>query len=958
MTTRKILLLFVPVAGLLMFALLRVAGDDESMSGSERPRPIGSTSSALLAPGHGAAAAQQSGDVEQIAVADDDPGLDLAGAAADPVTGRVSGRLVDANGLPIAGEPLLLVFDADPWHPERDRRDDSEPPVVLAGTVSGEDGAFELPAQPGVHHDLLAGGGSWPRLEVSSVHSGDALLVRMEQGHVLEGWVLEADFGAPVAGAWVFAVADVNRVLGRSGADGSFRLGPLPGEGVVLAAWAPGFDAGAQAEIAPALGPATLELPPAREVHGRLVSREDESPVTEGEVRLVLDVVAQLNGGESVPGLHIAHEETVSVDATGGFVFRSALSRGFTLEVTAPGFAPLEHDRYALRELGEDEEIVIMLMPLGPLAGRVEIAEGSKPAPGATVTGVGANGPFVSGLTDDSGAFSLDTSGWDGAGPVYVEATDGETLFARVKPGRNEWSGLLLELVPALALDVQVVRSGEPLTGAEVAARSDGSLATIARSGRDGLVSLLHPLAGPEVDVAAVQARFAGRESLPVEIDPAGLPEGPIVVDLDAGGGAWITVTDRSGAPIESALATLRPKHTEQDDVFAHLVLLGYVDGGASAGEAVPGSHFASKQVAVYTDADGRALLEPLLHEAEYRLAVRAAGYRNFAADGVYSGDSSAERPLAVSLDEVVTWEGRVVEASSGRPMDRFTGRLQVERERDGKFSWRNASSKLQRDPAGNGEFAMTLPGTGRYRMQISATNYLAAYSEPVDFDGVRQPPWAELVLWPAAVLEVTVLDGRGRPVPGYGIAAVPWEIGESAELPDGTVRKQSTQARTNEAGFARLFLGEGGAWRVAGGPGLWLDDLRLSVMPGPPVARTYTLPATGDLEIAVLDEHGQPLAGARVDVRSAKSEKVHQVSRRTSMRGRDGVVVIESIPPGDYQVRLRRRGYTTRSESVLVHANGLARLTVTMDRHEPNPVQVTGAFGSGQFTGQGIKRD
>ncbi|HEX5010645.1 MAG TPA: carboxypeptidase-like regulatory domain-containing protein [Planctomycetota bacterium] len=142
-----------------------------------------------------------------------------------------------------------------------------------------------------------------------------------------------------------------------------------------------------------------------------------------------------------------------------------------------------------------------------------------------------------------------------------------------------------------------------------------------------------------------------------------------------------------------------------------------------------------------------------------------------------------------------------------------------------------------------------------------------------------------------------------------------------------------------------RLNLGAGGTYRLAGGPGLWFDDAPVTVSPGLPVARVCRLPPTGDLEVTVLDEHGTPLPGAIVEVRTNKNEKVHMVSRRARTGLDDGMVRVEVLPPAAYDVSARRRGYETGRATVTVRGNAVERVTLTL---QPRPPDATGGGGPG----------
>jgi len=71
-------------------------------------------------------------------------------------------------------------------------------------------------------------------------------------------------------------------------------------------------------------------------------------------------------------------------------------------------------------------------------------------------------------------------------------------------------------------------------------------------------------------------------------------------------------------------------------------------------------------------------------------------------------------------------------------------------------------------------------------------------------------------------------------------------------------------------------------------------------------------------------------------EVRSAKSEKSHQVMRRAGSRSGSSVVSFENLPVGDYTIRLRRRSYTADPSDTHVRANLTERLTLEMQPRPP----------------------
>jgi hypothetical protein len=110
---------------------------------------------------------------------------------------EVSGRILDAEGQPLAGAWLALHVGhqgdlTDRWRVETyDRRAGTKPKDPSA-VVSGADGSFCLPHAPGLlavqHHDAL------PALVWPAPEGGDVLL---EEGFVLDGEIVAANGGPP-----------------------------------------------------------------------------------------------------------------------------------------------------------------------------------------------------------------------------------------------------------------------------------------------------------------------------------------------------------------------------------------------------------------------------------------------------------------------------------------------------------------------------------------------------------------------------------------------------------------------------------------------------------------------------------------------------------------------------------------------------------------------------------------
>lgn len=902
-----LLLLLVPIALVAIVALWLRDGDDDSMSGLGRLASEDAQDAPVALP-----LAQ---DRQASPLADDGPGgsAGLAAAGGDAAAaaekgellGSVSGRLVDAAQHPVPGEPVFLVRDRDPWQRGVPSQDDPSPAENLVDTARSDgEGRFTLGSDPGVSYKLFAGGTTWARVDVGTVVAGDELTVVMREGFVLTGTLRDAATQAPLADGWVLALSDDCSQLGRTADDGSFQIGPVPELVSIVGSYATGYDIALTNDVLAGEGKLRLELSPGPPVNGVLVDSDTKLPLPAGEVTLLMDVTAQMTGnGAKLPDHIVVDPQVAQVDSSGRFQLASAPTRGFWIEASSPGYVPDRIDTWKDQSRPAEGELTIELDAVEPIAGRAMIGDSHDPAVGAAIAGLGLNGEFAKATTNDDGDFELDPSKWDGERPVFITARDAEGRTARKRLNGRE-DELLLQLVAPLTLPVQVVQGGSPIVGAQVAAMSDGALPTLARSGADGAVTLVHELAGPDTQRVVLQARWNNVQSVPVELDvAAGSPAEPVVLDLDSGERLEGTIVDDLGNPVRSALVSASPHPKDA----------------------------AAQRPAAHSGAEGRFRLGPLVAGLLWDLRIEAEGYHQKRLAEI----SPASGPMLVTLQPVVRWEGRVADGSTGKPMADFQGQLLREVSENGTVSWRNTRESVRRTPGRPGEFSVALPEAGKYQLRITSKDCLPADSAPIVFSGAAPaPPSADLLLWPAAVLEVLVQDGRGRPVRGYEVAAVPWT--GSGDAPPPEARKSATRQSTDDDGRARFNLGAGGTYSVGGGPVFWLDTQRLKVEPGAPVFREYTLPATGDLEVSVLDETGQPLPGVQVEVRSAKSEKTHAVVRRGGSRGGSSVVSFENLPVGDYTIRLRRRSYTAETSETHVRANLTERVQLEMQPRQP----------------------
>lgn len=824
--------------------------------------------------------------------------LETAGALApsarveEPAeTGSLGGRLVDPSGAPVAGEPVELLVSADAWW---SRFRDGTRPQLADRTVSDGEGRFSLAARAGVVHELRAGGQRFARRQLTPVTAGDALEVVLERGLALEGTVLSAVDGSPLVGARVASVASADILATSTDARGRFRIEPVADRALVVAAWADGHDVTFQEVDAPGWGEVVVELPPGRTVRGRVVDRDTQEPVVGAQVVWELTGEAREVGRpDPFAGRHAEHRWETTSDAQGLFALEGLPSWSLRLEVRAEGYLTTVSKRYEERRLGPDDQVLVGLRPAEPVLAQVLDGVSGGAVAGAQVRAVVPGAVLDEVVSDGEGLASLAVDDWDAVARLELVASDAAGRHARARVRRSS-EPLSLQLVEPLELTVVVQGDDGPLAGAQVALEADGSGPTsLVSTGPDGTALLRHPLAGPPPRRVHLQARHGTRQSLrqTFRLEDGPLPN-PVLIDVDLGA------------------------------FYAGRVIDGYGQPVAGASVAVP------RAVPVRSDDAGRFRIGPVDREPDdpVRLTADADGYRPARLDGVLPGDG-----LEVLLEPVVLWHGRVLDAGTGEPLDRFSGRLQRQViGDDGLPTWRQVKTPLQRTGV-PGAFTVELAEAGTYQLALGAQDYQKTTSVAVPFNGLNPPPPLDLFLSRAAVLQLLVEDGGGRPVVGLDVVLVDADLARELRLPTGKARKGAPTARTDDEGRVRFQLGDGGRYRLASGPGDWLLPGQLQVLPGLPVERVVRLGATGDLEVAVSDDRGQPLPGARVTVKAIGRDRGTSLRRRSRGSLDDHRVLFEALPPGSYQVDVSQRSFSGRREEVVVIAGGLARLDLSL---------------------------
>ncbi|MEM1451354.1 MAG: carboxypeptidase-like regulatory domain-containing protein [Planctomycetota bacterium] len=257
---------------------------------------------------------------------------------------------------------------------------------------------------------------------------------------------------------------------------------------------------------------------------------------------------------------------------------------------------------------------------------------------------------------------------------------------------------------------------------------------------------------------------------------------------------------------------------------------------------------------------------------------------------------------------------------------------VSIEAVRTGPSAFAYVGSSERSDARGRFEFASLPPGT--YRVSATKPGYRPRYAS--DVEAGAGP--LELILDRSAVIEGTVVDAKtGRPIVAEALSL--WwarpqrhRAGEPAferyrEPVDVSIRPDgSFTIGVTRAGTMRV---EARAEGFAGTRSMPFEVRRNDVVPAVEVSlqRGARLAVTvldretrGPVTHAVVDVHhaspilGQPRSGASSTIPT--SDLGVRVARGTT--GRDGLVVLESMPEGAFVLRIRRDGYAPTCSGVV----------------------------------------
>jgi hypothetical protein len=804
---------------------------------------------------------------------------------AEPI--RVSGRALSyETGKGLAGARVEL-YPAFEGYAEAVRRlTEKTDPAPLASARTGEEGSFELAApEGGCYNVVVRAEGFMPMMYslIPLVEEAELPSTPLLEADPLEIRVLGAG-GRPAPGIEIRGISpSVPNGMpdflpgtwrpadwkGVSGPDGKLVLPRFAGEPLRLIGMASELLTRAGVEVTPeSTGPAVFRVFPQAattiEVRGR-----DGEPVAAAVVRWKSWPV-----GRTGPDGRLA----VAVP-----------KEGLTVESREGGSARIEASALA----GDRKITVVPLVPPRTVAGTVLDAVSRKPVPGAVVW---SGEPLVAPplLTGPDGGFRLEIPGFLDGAPVRTAAggyLPGERRFLRAK----ETGPVVLALAPAASLfGIVVDAEGRPVSDARIEPRPSPPRSFPERS----------------FETVTVRSRADGRFRL-TGLVPRSVYELEIVKE----GLARAVTTARTvpGAPSQEIRIVLGPGRTASGQVLDE------------KGEPVAGAELTltgDRWHQAVSDAAGRFELRGL-DPGTYELVARRAGFALVHIPFLEIPEDRAAVDLGtVTLPAGVGIAGRVTDAR-GAPLQDVVVAVEPATT---TLPFRvlhpeRTPSPFQATTGPDGKFLVgDLRSGERYDLFTHHLEYLQGR-----LPGVEAPTSdLRIELQKARSLSGRVVGPEGKPVPGAHLSYVEEVRTRSGRSSSGSSSSEF-RGRSDAEGFFRIgSLKPGSADLIVSAEGYRTKRIQGIPIPdrGEAESLEIRLERSAILEVTVLDETGEPVAGADVMVRPDEPweendellmdspEEMQLV--RTDAWGRSR---IEIMGPGKYEltVQLRSRSASSR---------------------------------------------
>lgn len=661
--------------------------------------------------------------------------------------------------------------------------------------------------------------------------------------------------------------------VARLGDDGAFRLqAPAPGTYRVIAR-APGRVPMAW-ELVPLVDDRTLppvELPAAAAVPVRV--RDPQGRAVAGARVIVRFGRGELWRPERRRGWRPLRQPATT-DAAGRALAPHAAGEE---ELTIDAFAAGWQGASAIAAAGG--EVALVLRP--GVEREVEVRRRSGPVPRAALWVVADGGQRV--IADERGRGRLVLPEGESV-ELRVESPDGWRGHYRVRverPGEDEAPPpLRLVLHPPLHLPLRIVAAdgGEPLPGA--LAWMSGAAGAAVAAADDGVALLAVPA---EEDVE-VHAAAGGFQRLSLDLPAAERPAAgkPLVLPLAARGVVAGVVVDPSGEPIAGARVLLRLR-------WARETAWDPARRGVEVAE---------------TDAEGRFRIATAPTRGEVLLRAEAPGLATVEATAALG---ATDMRLVLGAGGAVSGrlraaDGGAVEGGEVRLFPAAEPR-QIQRDEDGE-----RVGGLAAVPHTAGLFRFPQVAAGMHELVARVPGHQPLVVPGIEVAEGGEVDLGRLDLRPEAVLDGRVLDAEGEPIVGAKVTVEQAWIGFRSP----SLGNRGREVVSDEQGRFRLGgLSEGTPLGVRTEAEGFVSAARHDVLLPRDEPLEIRLGRGGTVFGQVVDAAGEPLAGARLEVRIDRTADARRRSTSTwhsagGETGEDGRFEIAGVAAAPLEVLVR----------------------------------------------------